>query len=108
MASASLLRNASHRRLNPLTGEWVLVSPHRTQRPWQGRREPKGATPALAHDPDCYLCPGNLRANGARNPDYRRTFVFDNDFPALKADAPTNREVDGLIVAEGETGVCRV
>jgi UDPglucose--hexose-1-phosphate uridylyltransferase len=108
MASASFLRNASHRRLNPLTGEWVLVSPHRTQRPWQGRREPKGATPALVHDPDCYLCPGNLRANGARNPGYPHTFVFDNDFPALKSDAPTNAEVDGLIVAEGETGVCRV
>ena len=108
MASPSPLRNASHRRLNPLTGEWVLVSPHRTQRPWQGRREPQAATPALAHDPDCYLCPGNSRANGVRNPDYPHTFVFDNDFPALKADAPTTREVDGLLVAEGETGLCRV
>ena len=91
MASLSPLRNASHRRLNPLTGEWVLVSPHRTQRPWQGRREPKASPRALAHDPNCYLCPGNLRANGARNPDYPHTFVFDNDFPALKADAPTTQ-----------------
>jgi UDPglucose--hexose-1-phosphate uridylyltransferase len=108
VASPTPLRNASHRRLNPLTGEWVLVSPHRSQRPWQGRRELKGGTPALAHDPDCYLCPGNQRANGVRNPDYPHTFVFDNDFPALKAGAPTAREADGLIVAEGETGVCRV
>src|ERR1700743_3534075 len=93
-----------HRRLNPLTGEWVLVSPHRAQRPWQGQREEKAASVALAHDPNCYLCSGKLRANGARNPDYPRTFVFDNDFPALQAEAPTSGETQGLLVAEGEPG----
>ena len=99
---------ASHRRLNPLTGEWVLVSPHRTQRPWRGQQEAKAGTPALAHDPDCYLCPGNRRAGGARNPDYAHTFVFDNDFQALQADAPASAERKGLLVAEGESGRCRV
>ena len=107
MASPKL-HGVSHRRFNPLTGEWVLVSPHRMQRPWQGQRERKTAAASLAHDPNCYLCPGALRAGGARNPDYRHTFVFDNDFPALQADAPVDRECDRLLIAEGEPGMCRV
>jgi UDPglucose--hexose-1-phosphate uridylyltransferase len=108
VTSFEQLRGASHRRFNLLTGEWILVSPQRAQRPWQGQRERKATPAALAHDPNCYLCTGNLRAGGVRNPDYPHTFVFDNDFPALQADAPTDAERDGLLVAEGESGRCRV
>ena len=77
-----------HRRRNPLTGSWVLVSPHRAKRPWQGQQEDAERSARPAHDADCYLCPGNTRVTGERNPDYRATFVFTNDFAALTADAP--------------------
>ena len=100
---------SSHRRLNPLTGEWVLVSPQRTQRPWQGQTERSAGPAAPAFDPQCYLCPGNHRAHGDINPAYAHTFVFDNDFPALQPDAD-DAAIDrgGLIVSGAEPGICRV
>ena len=77
------LNKVPHRRFNPLTREWVLVSPHRAERPWQGQVE-KAVVPASPiYDPNCYLCPGNARAGRERNPDYNSTFVFTNDFAAL-------------------------
>ena len=77
-----------HRRKNPLTGNWVLVSPHRAKRPWQGQQETPDRTVRPAHDPECYLCAGNTRVTGEQNPDYTDTFVFTNDFAALTVDAP--------------------
>jgi UDPglucose--hexose-1-phosphate uridylyltransferase len=98
-----------HRRLNPLTNEWVLVSPHRTARPWQGQVEENARAAQPEYDPTCYLCPGNERAGGARNPKYTATFVFDNDFAAMRPSTPPDRFDDsGLLVAQGEPGICRV
>ncbi len=98
-----------HRRFNPLLREWVLVSPHRTQRPWLGQVEETAAASQPEYDPECYLCPGNSRAGGVRNPKYDSTFVFTNDFAALKPDTPADRfEQDELLIAEGEPGICRV
>ena len=98
-----------HRRYNPLTGEWLQVSPHRAKRPWQGQEEETPEERKPEYDPDCYLCPGNSRAGGAQNPDYSSTYVFTNDFAALKPDTPTadyNR--NDLMIARGEQGTCRV
>ncbi|NWF68268.1 MAG: UDP-glucose--hexose-1-phosphate uridylyltransferase [Chloroflexi bacterium] len=98
-----------HRRLNALTGEWVLVSPHRTKRPWQGRvdRPPQDTRPP--HDPNCYLCSGNVRANGERNPDYQQTFVFTNDFAAVLPDTPLDAvAAHPLLWHESVQGTSRV
>ena len=103
------LFSTPHRRLNPLTGEWLLVSPHRTQRPWQGQVEDAPAERRPAYDPTCYLCPGNARAGGLHNPSYTATFVFDNDYAALLPEnQPQSIDQDGLLVAESERGICRV
>ena len=105
------LTQQSHRRFNPLTNEWVLVSPHRTQRPWQGATEAVPSPDRPQYDPTCYLCPGNQRAGGAQNPKYDSTFVFENDFAALQRSASADRlDVGnkGLLVAHGEPGTCRV
>ena len=97
-----------HRRYNPLLDEWILVSAGRTSRPWQGRREIAQSDPLPAYDPGCYLCPGNVRANGDHNPAYESTYVFPNDFAALRPGTLTEGFSDGLLRAEGEEGACRV
>lgn len=103
-----------HRRYNPLTGEWMLVSPHRTKRPWQGQVERPPQETRPQYDPNCYLCPGNERAGGARgargarNPQYETTFVFTNDFAALLPDTPPAGEDQPLFRLKSEQGTCRV
>jgi len=98
----------SHSRRNALTGEFVLVSPHRLQRPWQGQLESVDSETLPQHDPDCYLCPGNERANGNANPDYSGAFAFDNDFAALTAESEVDFGDNPLFTSRPETGCCRV
>lgn len=105
---ATLDRNLPHRRLNLLTGEWLLVSPQRTERPWQGDHASSSSIERPEYEPSCYLCPGNERANGIRNPAYREPYVFTNDFSALLPDTPLAFEEEKLLRAESAHGTCRV
>ncbi|MGF1764616.1 UDP-glucose--hexose-1-phosphate uridylyltransferase [Aliivibrio kagoshimensis] len=98
-----------HRRYNPLTGQWVLVSPHRAKRPWQGQDEKPSPTPSDSHDPDCFLCANNSRISGEKNPDYQGTFVFTNDFAALTTDTPdAPASTNPLFRSQSARGLSRV
>lgn len=102
------LQDYSHKRFNILTGEWVLVSPHRAKRPWQGQNETVSNEQRPSHDPSCYLCAGNTRINGEENPNYKDVFVFTNDFAALQTTSPRFAVNEGLFKAESEQGICKV
>jgi UDPglucose--hexose-1-phosphate uridylyltransferase len=103
------LNKFPHRRKNILTGEWILVSPNRTDRPWQGATSVNNDVKRPKYDPNCYLCPGNKRANGIINPAYENTFVFTNDFSSMTGDIPEGKKNNNnLLIAKSERGICRV
>ncbi len=102
------LQDYSHKRYNILTGEWVLVSPHRAKRPWQGQNEALNKEVRPSYDESCYLCAGNTRINGEINPNYKDVFVFTNDFAALQKSSKSFSVNSGLLTAESETGICKV
>ncbi len=108
--TASTWLEFPHRRFNPLRRQWVLVSPHRTERPWQGEVAKAEIASTPHYDPTCYLCPGNVRAGGHKNPKYEGVFVFDNDYAALLPDSPAfaDAPMDDLFHVERERGICRV
>ena len=102
------INSIPHRRYNILTGEWILVSPHRTKRPWQGKTEKSSGSQRESYDPSCYLCPGNRRSSGEQNPNYKEPYSFVNDFSALLPDSPKMEEKNGLLRAQTEKGICKV
>lgn len=112
------LNQYAHRRYNPLTEEWVLVSPNRNKRPWQGQMEELATEQKKSYDADCYLCPGNKRSTGEVNPDYGDIYVFTNDFSALSETVPEGKESDStdkemqnrnsFFQYKSERGICRV
>ena len=103
------LKEHSHTRLNILTGDWILVSPHRSKRPWQGKVEDLPDDSRPSYDANCYLCPGNKRADGSINPSYKDSFVFTNDFSALLSNTPDGGvNEESLLVANSESGICKV
>ncbi|QTD36915.1 UDP-glucose--hexose-1-phosphate uridylyltransferase [Polaribacter batillariae] len=102
------LQDYSHKRYNILTGEWVLVSPHRAKRPWQGQNEEISTNKRPSYDNSCYLCATNTRINGEVNPDYKDVFIFTNDFAALQKDSPKFNVNNGLLKAQSENGICKV
>ena len=104
----SYINKQPHRRYNILTDEWVLVSPHRTKRPWQGKTDKTTFVKKANYDENCYLCPTNKRASGDVNPDYKGTYSFKNDFSALLSDTEEITFTDGLLKASSESGICRV
>jgi UDPglucose--hexose-1-phosphate uridylyltransferase len=97
-----------HRRYDPLGDEWILVSPHRASRPWQGQQDAPDIVDRPAHDAHCYLCPGNARVTGATNPDYSGVFVFKNDFAALAQDTPIPEHGSGIFQTAAARGESRV
>lgn len=103
-----MINENPHRRYNILTGEWVLVSPHRTKRPWQGKEEKQSIANRPSYDPNCYLCPGNTRASGATNPQYDGPYSFVNDFSALLSETPKEVFSEGLLKGVSERGICKV
>jgi len=102
------LQDYTHKRFNILTGEWILVSPHRAKRPWQGQNEEISKEVRPSYDETCYLCAGNTRIGGDINPQYNDVFIFTNDFGALQKDSKSFKNEEGLIKAQSETGVCKV